>query len=89
MPKERRKNTDAAATPANGSTHGNGAAPSHDDIARRAHEIWLERGAEPGRELDHWLAAEQELASAAGGGQTAKPEPRRRRSDTRQSSATS
>ena len=35
---------------------------THEDIARRAHAIWLEGGAEPGHELDHWLQAEQELA---------------------------
>lgn len=32
-----------------------------EEIRRRAYEIYLERGAEPGRELDDWLQAEREL----------------------------
>lgn len=30
-------------------------------IRRRAYEIYLERGAEPGRGLEDWLQAEREL----------------------------
>ncbi len=30
------------------------------EIRRRAYEIYLERGAEPGREMDDWLQAERE-----------------------------
>ena len=34
----------------------------HDeDIRRRAYEIYLERGEQPGSELDDWLQAEREL----------------------------
>ena len=32
-----------------------------EEIKRRAYEIYLERGEQPGRELDHWLQAEREL----------------------------
>jgi len=32
-----------------------------EDIRRRAYEIYLERGEQPGRELDDWLQAEREL----------------------------
>jgi hypothetical protein len=32
-----------------------------DEIARRAYEIYLERGSGPGRDLDDWLQAEREL----------------------------
>jgi len=35
--------------------------PSEQDIATRAHELYLERGAEQGHDLDDWLRAEQEL----------------------------
>jgi Protein of unknown function (DUF2934) len=35
--------------------------PTHDQIKRRAHQIYLERGARPGNELDDWLRAEREL----------------------------
>ena len=33
----------------------------HEEIRRRAFEIYLERGEQPGRELDDWLQAESEL----------------------------
>jgi len=39
--------------------------PTHDQIKRRAHEIYLERGARPGNELDDWLRAERELERVA------------------------
>jgi hypothetical protein len=34
-----------------------------EEIRRRAYEIYLERGEQPGRELDDWLQAERELES--------------------------
>ena len=34
-----------------------------EEIKRRAYEIYLERGEEPGRDLEDWLQAERELAS--------------------------
>jgi hypothetical protein len=40
-------------------------APNHDEIRRRAYEIYLERGALPGRDLEDWLQAESEFQSAA------------------------
>lgn len=36
--------------------------PTEDEIAVRAHAIFLERGATLGHELDDWLQAESELA---------------------------
>ena len=35
--------------------------PPREEVARRAYEIYLSRGSEPGRELDDWLRAEREL----------------------------
>ena len=35
--------------------------PTHDEIAARAYQLFLERGREPGHELDDWLQAEYEL----------------------------
>jgi hypothetical protein len=32
-----------------------------EEIKLRAYEIYLERGEQPGRELDDWLQAEREL----------------------------
>jgi hypothetical protein len=35
--------------------------PSHDAIAVRAYELFLQRGAQHGQDWDDWLAAEREL----------------------------
>ena len=35
--------------------------PTQDQIRLRAYQIYLERGAHPGQELDDWLRAEREL----------------------------
>jgi DUF2934 family protein len=40
-------------------------APSHEEIRRRAYEIYLERNGLPGDELDDWLRAERELQKVA------------------------
>ena len=34
----------------------------HEDIEKRAYEIYLQHGGGDGRDLDDWFAAEQELA---------------------------
>ena len=39
--------------------------PTYDQIERRAYQIFLERGARPGNELDDWLRAERELERIA------------------------
>jgi hypothetical protein len=38
---------------------------AHDEIRRRAYEIYLERGGQPGGEIDDWLQAERELEGGA------------------------
>ena len=35
--------------------------PTHEQIQRRAYQIYLEHGFHPGNELTDWLAAEKEL----------------------------
>jgi hypothetical protein len=40
------------------------AAPSQDDIARRAFELYCNRGSQHGHDLDDWLLAEHELLKA-------------------------
>jgi hypothetical protein len=45
---------------------------SHDDIAKAAWSIWQQEGCLPGRDLEHWLKAEQQLL-AAKREQSAKP----------------
>ena len=37
------------------------AAPSQDAIARRAHELYIRRGATDGHDIDDWLEAERQL----------------------------
>ncbi len=38
-----------------------GTTPRTDNIARRAYQIYCERGCEHGRDMDDWLQAENEL----------------------------
>ena len=38
---------------------------NQDEIAHLAHEMYLIEGKPEGREVDHWLAAERELATRA------------------------
>jgi hypothetical protein len=40
-------------------------APSHEEIRRRAYEIYLERNGHPGDALDDWLRAERGLQKVA------------------------
>ena len=42
------------------------APPVYDDIARRAYELYQQRGAADGQEVDDWLRAEAELNDARG-----------------------
>jgi hypothetical protein len=39
-------------------------------IARRAYDLFQERGRQPGRELEDWLRAERELKESKGRGQS-------------------
>ena len=41
-------------------------APTQDEIARRAYEIYLERGGAPGDALQDWTRAESELMVKTG-----------------------
>jgi len=36
--------------------------PSSEEIAVRAHQIFTERGGEPGHDVEDWLRAERELS---------------------------
>lgn len=42
-------------------------APLHEEIARRAYELYLETGCEKGRCLQNWLRAERELVGRGAG----------------------
>jgi hypothetical protein len=39
--------------------------PTYEDIARRAYELFVERGGQHGGDVDDWLRAERELATSA------------------------
>jgi hypothetical protein len=41
-----------------------GSSARDEEIRRRAYEIYLERGEQPGRDPDDWLQAERELEGA-------------------------
>lgn len=41
--------------------------PSHDQIARRAYELWLQSGCVAGRETENWAQAERELSTGCAG----------------------
>jgi hypothetical protein len=49
--------------------------PSSEEIALRAYQIYLERGAAPGNELEDWIQAERELLGENGkvAGENGKP----------------
>ena len=38
--------------------------PPESDIAKRAYQLFIERGGEHGRDMDDWLSAQRELLSA-------------------------
>jgi len=38
--------------------------PTHDEIAFRAHELYVQSGYQGGREVEFWLQAERELREA-------------------------
>ena len=62
---------------------GTGTPPGQDEIARRAYELFLQRGSVPGHETDDWLQAEAELSARGGESeheerQASTPAPRRR-----------
>ena len=57
--KTSRRQTSGKAKKDNGA--GASAPLAHDEIARRAFEISLRRGQEPGHEQEDWLRAEHEL----------------------------
>ena len=55
------------------------ATPNDDAIAKRAYELYLQRGSVSGHELDDWLEAEAELSSASAHNQApVQPVVRRR-----------
>ena len=63
------KRAEAAAAAHGATTSGpNGSAPVTDaDVARRAYDLYLARGGEPGHDVEDWLQAERDLRGAVGG----------------------
>ena len=50
----------------------NGELPTHEQIERRAYQIYLEHGFHPGNDLADWLAAEKELTELSESGDANK-----------------
>ena len=42
--------------------------PSGEEIARRAHELYLQRGGDHGKDVEDWVRAEEELSVEPVGG---------------------
>jgi hypothetical protein len=59
---------------------GGGPQPAQDEIARRAYELYLQRGSVPGHETDDWLQAEAELSAEGAHDQEPEETPTARRS---------
>lgn len=59
---------------------GGGPQPAQDEIARRAYELYLQRGSVPGHETDDWLQAEAELSADGAQGEDTEESPAARRS---------
>lgn len=51
-----------------------GQSPTHEQIEKRAFELYLECGSHGGHELEHWLLAEQELIQGNGKVEETVPE---------------
>jgi hypothetical protein len=58
---------------------GGGPQPAQDEIARRAYELYLQRGSVPGHETDDWLQAEAELSADGAQGEEPEETPTARR----------
>lgn len=68
----------------------NDTATSKDDaIAKRAYELYLQRGSVPGHELDDWLEAEAQLARESSQDEQTSPQPVVRRRSARNESNSS
>lgn len=63
-----RKRVRSRKEPAGATPSGSSAAfPTHALIARRAYELFLQRGEEHGRDWEDWLTAERELLPSGSG----------------------
>jgi len=78
--------------PARDAGKGNGSAGDHFNdsgaIAKRAYELYLERGGQHGADLDDWLEAERQLKPATSTSSVTGPapsKPRRRKGETESS----
>ena len=44
--------------------------PTHDQIARRAYELWVQSGYLSGRDSENWAHAERELSTGCAGAES-------------------
>jgi len=57
----------SVAKPTQATTSARGSAPSYEQIAQRAREIWKKKGCLPGQDEQNWLEAERQLKAEFGG----------------------
>lgn len=62
--KIKRADAAAAAVGATASRPNGSASPTDADVARRAYDLYLARGCEPGHDIEDWLQAERDLRDA-------------------------
>jgi len=59
--------TAVAVRPSKPVSSARGLKPTHEQISRRAHEIWLKKGCKPGQDEQNWLEAEIQLRAEMNG----------------------
>jgi hypothetical protein len=59
--------TAVAVRPAKPTSPARGLMPTHEQISKRAHEIWVKRGSKPGQDEKNWLEAEIQLRAEMNG----------------------
>jgi hypothetical protein len=64
MEKQKRKRPTAAVSIPAVAPAAASATMTHNDVERRAHELYCERGSEHGHDVDNWLQAEREVRDA-------------------------
>jgi hypothetical protein len=64
MEKQKRKRPAEAVTIPTVAPGALSATMTHNDVERRAHELYCARGCEHGHAMDHWLEAEREVRNA-------------------------
>jgi hypothetical protein len=74
--------------PASGKSNGGANGVSDDNVARRAYEIYENRGANDGADLDDWLEAERQLKPGPTSVRSQRPPAPRKRKERKEPEGT-